>query len=86
MFLLSVYFFLLLDFLDQFIACLASSLSFVHTIFSCFLDLHGERGEKEGETDLALKVTHQPRKAGEPHVVERCVLQVKLQATVTLSW
>lgn len=42
-------------------ACLASSCSFVHTIYSFFIDLHGERGKKEGEKGLALK---SPRKRG----------------------
>lgn len=64
------------------LACLASSHSFVHTIYSFFIDLHGERGKKEGETGLALK---EERKAGEPRVVEKPALQVKIQATEALS-
>lgn len=44
-----------------------------------FIDLHGERGKKEGETGLALK---SPRKKGRQ---EKPALQVKIQATEALS-
>lgn len=64
---------------------MASSLSFAHTIYSFFFDLHWERGRKEGETGLTLKSSgrEEGRRA---QVIERPVLQVKIQVTEALSW